>query len=437
MKWNDKIEIMEFTNCRVWGTGDKWQVAGDAMQNTGSFASCLLRTAFCMLFFFCAAATQAQHRISVSEAIDTALRNNLQLDINRSEISRAGYAVKTAQEIPKTGVFAENEDLRPSDNKGVLKIGISQSMAWPGLYKARKAYLDQQLKYYRLNTPALSAVLRKEVRSVYYELWYLEDKFQLFKRLDSIYTSLYKAAELRFKTGEAAGLDKIAANAKLKELQALLEQNGKDMVVQQQQLMLLLNKNEWLLPVQRPLEKLGLLIGTTDSLHPSLALQQQNVDVAASNIAVQKNGNKPEFSGRVFTQRLWGAKDPYTGFSVTAAFPLFGNSAYKSRIKVARAEMEIQQKQLSYQTLQVNTQRQTALTEIEKNLAMLQFYETTGLKQADEIIKAATLSYKAGEISFAELSQFLTQAIDTQKNYLDVLNQYNQSVIQFYYYNNH
>ena len=67
---------------------------------------------------------------------------------------------------------------------------------------------------------------------------------------------------------------------------------------------------------------------------------------------------------------------------------------------------------------------------------MLQFYEATGLKQADEIIKTATLSYNAGEISFAELSQFLTQAIDTKKNYLEVLNKYNQSVIQFNYYNN-
>jgi len=51
------------------------------------------------------------------------------------------------------------------------------------------------------------------------------------------------------------------------------------------------------------------------------------------------------------------------------------------------------------------------------------------------VICAAELSYKAGEISFAELSQFLTQAIEIQKNYLDVLNQYNQSAIEFSFYN--
>jgi heavy metal efflux system protein len=389
-----------------------------------------------ILMLFASLPAQAQQRITANAAIDTALKNNQQYSINQSEINRAGYTIKTANDIPKTGVFAENEDLRPSDSKGILKIGVSQSIAWPGLYKARKEYFSQQLKYYQLNTPALNAAIKKDVRTVYYQLWYLQDKLALFQRLDSIYTSLYKAAELRFKTGEAAGLDKIAADAKMKELQAMLQQNKKEMIVQQQQFMMLLNINDWLLPVSQSLEKLHLSITATDSLHPLLALQQQNINMPSSSIAVQKNMNKPEFSGRVFTQRLWGAKDPYTGFSVTAAFPLFGGNAYRNKIKVANAEVEVQQKQLAYQTQQVNTQRETALTEIEKSLVMLQFYEATGLKQADEIIKAATLSYNAGEISFAELSQFLTQAIDTRKNYLEVLNQYNQSVIRFNYYNN-
>jgi len=67
---------------------------------------------------------------------------------------------------------------------------------------------------------------------------------------------------------------------------------------------------------------------------------------------------------------------------------------------------------------------------------MLLFYENSGLKQSEEIIKAALLSYQAGEISFAEMSQFFTQAIDIKKNYLQALNEYNQSVIQYKYYLN-
>ena len=392
-----------------------------------------------ILLLFVSHSLQAQQqpkRISLKAAIDTALKNNLQYTVNKSEINRAAITVKTTNEIPKTGVFAENEDMRPSDSRGILKIGVSQTIVWPGLNKARKEYYNQQLKYYQLNTSALNAVIKRDVQTAYYQLWYLQDRQMLYRKLDSLYTSMFNAAALRFKTGEAAGLDKIAADARLKELQALLQQISEEMQVQQQQLMMLLNINTYLLPVMNPVEKIAIKLTGNDSLHPTLMLQQQNINIASADIAVQKNSNRPEFSGRLFSQRLYGAKDPVTGFSVTAAFPLFGTAAYKNKIRAAKAEVDVQQGQLAWQMQQLNTQKQQMLANLNRNKTMLLFYENTGLMQAEQIIKAATLSYRSGEISFAELSQFLSQAVDTRKNYLEVMNQFNQAAIQFNYYNN-
>ncbi|RYF86604.1 MAG: TolC family protein, partial [Chitinophagaceae bacterium] len=119
-----------------------------------------------------------------------------------------------------------------------------------------------------------------------------------------------------------------------------------------------------------------------------------------------------------------------------AAFPLFGAKAYQSKVKVAQADVVLQQKQYEYEAQILNTQKLQMQQEVEKNRSMLSFYESIGLKQADEIMKAASLAYRAGEISFAEFSQFLTQSIDIQKNYLENLNAYNQSIIQYNYYIN-
>jgi cobalt-zinc-cadmium resistance protein CzcA len=392
-----------------------------------------------LAFLFMALGSQVfgQERISVTEAVETALKSNRQFQINQAEIVGAGFNVKTATEIPKTGIFAENEDYRPTDKAGLLKIGITQSIAWPGLYAARKEYFKQQLKYANLNTDVLKTAITKDVRTAYFQLWYLQDRQKLYMELDSIYTAMFKATELRFRTGDVAALDKIAAEAKLKELQAQLVQNKKDIVIQQQQLMLLLDRNEWMLPLDQSLEKI--LVNASPSeetAHPLLVLQQQNVNIATSNISVQKNTNKPEFSGRFFSQRVWGAKDPLSGFSVSASFPVFSLGAYKSKVKAANAEMEVQQRKLEYETQAFRTNKGNALAEIDKNSALLQFYESSGLKQADAIIKAASLGYRTGEINFAELSQFLSQAIGIRQNYLEVLNQYNQSAIQYNYFNN-
>jgi heavy metal efflux system protein len=376
-----------------------------------------------------------ERRITITEAIGLAT-NNLQYQINNQQINKTNIQTKTATVFSKTGIFAENEDARPSDNNGILKIGVSQNIAWPGLYKAQKNLYSEQMKYYQTNTAVINVDLKRDVRTVYYQLWYLQDKQQLFRRLDSIYTSLKNAAILKVKTGDSPGLDSIAANVRMMELQAQLQQMGNEVQIQQQVLMQLLNATDVLLPLLSPVEKLAMPALATDSVHPLLALQTQNISITNAGIGVIKNENKPEFSGRFFSQRLWGAKDPFSGFSVTAAFPLFGANAYRNKVKVAQADMLVQQKQYDYNNLVLNTQKIQVQQAVEKNKSMLSFYETAGLKQANEIISAASLAYRAGEISFAELSQFLTQAIEIQKSYLENLNSYNQSVIQYYYYIN-
>src|SRR3546814_2432316 len=76
----------------------------------------------------------------------------------------------------------------------------------------------------------------------------------------------------------------------MKELRAMKGQNGKDMQVQQQQLMMLLNIDQWLLPVAESLEKLPVSANSTNGSHPLIALQEQNVNVASANVRVQKQG---------------------------------------------------------------------------------------------------------------------------------------------------
>ncbi len=393
-------------------------------------------TGLILLFFsFPVQSQQVEKRMPIEEVI-TAAKNNLQYGINAQQVVKGNAQVKTATALPKTGVFAENEDGRPGDSKGILKVGVSQSIDWPGLYTAKKGLYAQQMKYYQVNELAIDILLKRDVREVYYQLWYLQDKQALFNRLDSIYRSLSAAAVLKVKTGDSRGLDSIAAHVKMVELQAMLQQIGNDIAIQQQSLSQLLNSNAAILPLMQPLEKIPTPLLPGDSLHPLLALQNQNINIANAGVSVIKNENKPDFSGRFFSQRLWGAKDPFSGFSVSASFPLLSASAYRNKVKTAEAEVVLQQKQFEYGKQLFNTHQMQMGSEVQRNNNLLSFYEKSGLKQAEEIIKASSLAYRAGEISFAEMSLFLTQAIDIQKNYLEVLNTFNQSVIQYHYFIN-
>lgn len=376
-------------------------------------------------------------RISFNAAYDTTLRNNLQLQASDLQIERNRILQGTWLDIPKTGVFVENEDINPKDPKGILKIGLSQSIEWLGVYKARRNLLQQQLKSVEFSKQIRALEIKRDVQTAYYTLWYLESKQQLWRRLDSIYTSLAKAAVLRVKTGESAGLDSISAMARAAETTVQLALLQRDIQVQQENLKRLLNTTDNYLPEAALLQKVQVAFGDAAvNNHPQLQLQQQAINISQAELNVQRQSRKPNFEGRFFSQRLYGFSNPYSGFSVSVGLPLFGSSAYRNRIKAAQIEQQYQQSVLNYERLALQSNYNQSYQQLLKDQQLLAYYENTGLAQADAIIKSSNLAYRGGEINFAELSQYLSQAIDIQKNYLDVLNQYNQSAIQLNYYLN-
>ncbi|HUC82588.1 MAG TPA: CusA/CzcA family heavy metal efflux RND transporter [Flavisolibacter sp.] len=385
-------------------------------------------------------------RTTFDAVYDTALRTNLQLRANDIQIQRGRTLTGTWREIPRTGFFVENEDISPNELSGILKIGVTQSVEWPTVYKARRNLLEQQVTATQLSRQLRALEIRRNVQEAFYTIWYLQNRQQLFTRLDSIYRSLADAARLRVRTGESAGLDSISAIAKARELNVQLNMLNRDILAQQEVLRRLTNTANAYLPPIETLQKVSVNF-SLDTLrnHPAIQVQAQNIAIAEAEINVQRQAFKPSFDSRFFTQRLYsplipkgdnGNRNPFSGFSVTANIPLFNRSATKARIQAAELERDYQRSVVNYEIAALNSQYNQAVQQLLKDDELLRFYETTGLAQAEAIIKAANLSYRSGEISFADLSQFLTQAIDIQRNYLEVLNQYNQSAIQLNYYLN-
>lgn len=377
------------------------------------------------------------NRISFDAAYDTALRNNLQLRASDLQIQRSKALQNTWLDIPRTGAFIENEDINPQDPKGILKIGLSQSIELPSVYRARRNLLQEHVKSVEITKQIRALEIKRELQTTYYTLWYLQSKQFLWQRLDSIFTSLAKAAVLRVKTGESAGLDSLSAMARARETTVQLSLLQRDISVQQENLKKLLGSPFNYFPVEKIVQRVPVsFLDSAVSNHPQLQLQQQNISIAQAEIKVQQQSRLPNFEGRFFSQRLYGVSNPTSGFSVSVGIPLFATKTYKNKLRAAEIERSYQQSVLDYERLTLSTNYNQAYQQLQKDLELLVYYENTGLSQAEKIIKSSNLAYRGGEINFAELTQYLTQAIDIQKSYLDVLNQYNLSAIQLNFYLN-
>ncbi|RZK66684.1 MAG: TolC family protein, partial [Pedobacter sp.] len=86
--------------------------------------------------------------------------------------------------------------------------------------------------------------LAKTIRLLYYQAALNKERLKLLTYQDSLYSKFKQAAELRFKTGETAYLETLAANTRLMEIENEIFQAQSDMIIYSGQLQNLLSIEE-------------------------------------------------------------------------------------------------------------------------------------------------------------------------------------------------
>jgi cobalt-zinc-cadmium resistance protein CzcA len=149
----------------------------------------------------------------------------------------------------------------------------------------------------------------------------------------------------------------------------------------------------------------------------------------------------PGFSVGYFNQSLigtqmvggnevfYGAGKRFQGFQFGVGIPI-SNGASKAKIRASELNEKIAQNQLNLNTLQLNSALQQAIQAYQTAEQSLTLYEQKTLVLAKTIRDHATRAYEAGEINYLEFAQAMTRAWNIDYNYLDLLDSYNQSVIE-------
>ncbi|MEO6165948.1 MAG: CusA/CzcA family heavy metal efflux RND transporter [Chitinophagales bacterium] len=382
------------------------------------------------------AQTPASRILSLDSCTAMALKNNPALQSSQLQVTQQEKLQKTGFDLGKTQIFYENEDLiKDNSSEGILKIGFSQTIDFPTTYLAQSKLNRQQTGIAETNRSLTEKELIRDVRFAYFDLWLVVEKQKLWQQQDSVFASFADAATLRFSAGETNKLELISSQAKRKEIQLALQAAISDVAIAQQELMQLLNTTELVLPVGGAMEKLQEVIIAQSTAHPFLNVYQQRISLAGYQKKVAVNKLLPDLSLRYFNQNWYGKEPGYRGYSFAVGIPLFF-WAQQGKIQGAKLQQQIAQKDFESATLQFNAAYNKALLQYSKQQQLLQYYESAGLRQADELLNNATLAFRNGEIGYLEYTALLSQGSAIRSNYLTALNNYNQAVIQINYFTN-
>jgi cobalt-zinc-cadmium resistance protein CzcA len=396
-----------------------------------------------MLMFLYPTVSKAQgiKTITLEEAMSTALQNNSGVKAAQYNVDYNKALKGTSTDIGKTSASLMYGQFNSyyKDNS----LSLTQSIPFPTGMHRQAQYYKATTKSAEYSKQATETELLFNVKTAYYSLQHSKSRHALLLKQDSIFVSFLKSAELRYKTGESNALEKATAESQLYEIRTLKAQNDADILIFQNQLQTLLNTNEAVTSQGVTLEKRVLNISSDSaavSNNPALQYFGQQVKVAEAGKSVERSKLMPDITLGYFNQSLYGTVNyrdasevangtkRFQGVSVGVSFPLWVKPQL-ARIKANEAN--INSAQASYELYEKNLQGEyaQAFQEYQKYKNTMDYYEKNALPTADIITKNALKNYQSGNIGYVEFSQGLNRALDIQNNYLAIIQQYNQSII--------
>lgn len=377
--------------------------------------------------------TIAQTPITLTQAIDTALENNLQL--KTSTLSTTYYKQLQAGSVnlPPTSVSAEIGQL-----DGPLldaRIGLSQTLAFPTVYgqqkKVRHAQWEEAIHQRNLD----EATLKKTVTEIFYEILVLREKERLLLRADSLYANFVEMANLRFTVGETTVMEKAAAEIQREQIamQRVLLQN--EIEVTLLQLQLILNADIRYDPHAPSLKIDAGEVPQTPLIqtHPVLEYADQRIRTAEAELKLRKSRLLPDITLGYYRQSLRDIRPKWFNIAeVSVGIPVFAKEQ-KAQIRAGTTQLEISENEYALEVARLSTAYEQVWAKYQTQQRIVNRYETTQLSNIEQIFETAKQQFAAGEIDYLGWVVLTNQAIQLQRDYIEALGQLNQSITQLNY----
>ncbi len=409
-----------------------------SMKNLKNSAAVLL-----ILCFTGFSTVNAQEKIGLQAAIDTALKNNRAVKNEQLKSEYQQKLIKTSANIPQATLSSEFGQINSiySDTR----FGLSQSFSFPTVYSNQKKLLNEEWKASVLSISLKEAEIRRTVTQIFYSILILKEKEKLLIQADSIYSGFLNKAELRFKTGESNILERATAKTQRGGIFLQLKSLQEEIELAKLQFQLVLNTG-----IKKEPEAIAAQINLSNSTdrpilaeHPLLKFSDQQKLIASTNSKLEKSRFLPELNLGYFNTSIKGigANDVYYQSSKRFGAAYFGigipvfTSSQKAKVNASALSEKIAENNYQTQLSALETSYQSARSQYETYKGALSYYEETSMPEANIIRQTADKQFINGEINYLEWVMLNNQAIVIKNNHLDIIKLLNESIINLNYLN--
>ncbi len=408
------------------------------MRTKTSFNPIFMIVGICLLTLITvpirSAFSNGESRISLEIVIETALRENPELNVIREkiEVARAridGIALLGNPELATEFVGGAHAE---------QNLELTKAFQLGGQRGHRIRIAKAELEKVDTELATASQSVTKSVKIAFYELLLVQEKLKLAQEIVQHNQQMRDIAQTRFETGDISVTQANLANIHLQS--ALREASTLESELQLAQLALngLMGTPLEMARVAvgelrekaspDTLQKLTLDVLKTQALahRNDLKSLQLNAQLTQSELRLAKAANIPDLSVGALVERR--ARESAFGIKLSIPLPLFNRN--RVEINTTRAQQKVDTAEINNSEKQIVREVMGAFLSLKTTQKMLTFYEGDSLKLLNENVKLTRTAYELGETELLEVILMQNEFIKTRFAYLDALTAYHKALAE-------
>ncbi|MEW6025892.1 MAG: TolC family protein [Planctomycetota bacterium] len=378
--------------------------------------------------------------LTLTEAVNLAVQYNPELKSAEKEIDAASARIIQAKLLPNPSIFAETEDGRSKSwgfgNEYKSVFGLSQPIPLGGKINARTVVAEKEkqitLSTYELNLRQIIARTKK----AFVDILAAQELVNIAADNLEIARKLFDSAKARLEAGAAPETEQIKAQIELSQAEVSLRNAQTEFTQAQKRLNTLLGnvdiniKNydgalrEIIPDLQdKQIEEMVL------ASYPELLSAVKAKELAQAQLELAQAERYPDIDIGVGTGKIRGTEETnIIEWGVNIPFPLFDRN--QGRIREAEALIIKAQKDHEAALNQVCLETRQTLLALGNTANYVRTYKEKVVPQAERSLSLISEGYRQGKFTYIELLDAQRTLAETRENYLKLLAELNNLVIE-------
>ena len=358
--------------------------------------------------------SQSDTDSSLNALVNEALQNNPQLKAARSRTLAQETKVSqvTAWDPPQIGIeFYQTpiQSLNPFKDGMETDYFIQQMFPFPGKLGSMGEAASSNARMYREQYNALEKNIIKDLKSSYYELYFVQKKIEINEENQALLKQLNVITLKQYEVGTGSQADALRAQTELSTLvndgiNLLKEKRNVETMIN-----IILSRS-----VDTPLPEIQEIRDTIpdwtyDQLadlayknRPEIKAMQFNVEMNKSELKASEREYYPDFMVRLMYKNMANTPDDFWSAMLGVNLPIafWSNDKFSGKVQENEINIGTAGEQLNAMKNMVAGDVQNALIKIESNKNLIDLYKNTVIPQAEQTLQSTLAAYQTGKTEF-------------------------------------